>query len=173
MSYEPDDGPLTDEQLDAIRAASPASDTPEELFTENLFEKKVGTLSEEIPRIIREVFGPQGTKQWPTLDTQPLSIELANELRNKSLGNLFLMGTDVADYVRYTNSEDYFAQNEGAEGALQPWFDVGQSQSGRESGYVGTLLGIEVYTQAGLPQNVFICLSHGSKTNAVVGYVKL
>lgn len=35
--YEPDDGPLTKAQLDAIRAASPASQTPEERFTERLF----------------------------------------------------------------------------------------------------------------------------------------
>lgn len=39
MRYEPDDGPLTDEQLDAIRAASSATNTPEELFTESLFDK--------------------------------------------------------------------------------------------------------------------------------------
>lgn len=35
--YEPDDGPLTEAQLDAIRAASPASPIPEAQFTEKLF----------------------------------------------------------------------------------------------------------------------------------------
>uniref|UniRef100_A0AB39CE45 Uncharacterized protein n=1 Tax=Pseudomonas phage HRDY3 TaxID=3236930 RepID=A0AB39CE45_9VIRU len=174
MSYEPDDGPLTDEQLEAIRAASPATDTPEELFTENLFPK-AGALADQISRIIREVFGAELTKQWPILDRepQPLTIELANDLRNKSAGNLFLMGTDIADYVRFTNSEEYFMLNDGAEGALHPWFDVHHSKSGREAGYVGMLMGIEVYTHPSLPQNVFICLQHGTKQNAVIGHVKI
>ena len=35
--YELDDGSLTDAQLKAIRAASPASQIPEEHFTERLF----------------------------------------------------------------------------------------------------------------------------------------
>lgn len=35
--YELDNGPLTRAQLDAIRAASPATDIPEEQFTERLF----------------------------------------------------------------------------------------------------------------------------------------
>lgn len=35
--YEQDDGPLTAEQHEAIRAVSPASETPDELFTERLF----------------------------------------------------------------------------------------------------------------------------------------
>ncbi|ESQ81455.1 hypothetical protein ABENE_21945 [Asticcacaulis benevestitus DSM 16100 = ATCC BAA-896] len=35
--YELDDGPLTDAQLKAIRAASPGSQIPEEHFTERLF----------------------------------------------------------------------------------------------------------------------------------------
>ncbi|MCO8166244.1 MULTISPECIES: hypothetical protein [Pseudomonas] len=35
--YEEDDGPLTDAQYEAILAASPATDTPEELFTQRLF----------------------------------------------------------------------------------------------------------------------------------------
>lgn len=34
---EEDDGPLTHAQYEAIRAASPATDTPEELFTQRLF----------------------------------------------------------------------------------------------------------------------------------------
>ena len=37
LRYELDDGPLTDDQLKAIRAASPASQIPEEQFTERLF----------------------------------------------------------------------------------------------------------------------------------------
>lgn len=36
-SYELDDGSLTEAQLEAIRAASPATDIPEEHFTERLF----------------------------------------------------------------------------------------------------------------------------------------
>lgn len=36
-AYEPDDGPLTAEQLEQIRSASSATKTPEELFTEKLF----------------------------------------------------------------------------------------------------------------------------------------
>lgn len=35
--YEEDDGPLTADQIQAIRAASSATDTPEECFTERLF----------------------------------------------------------------------------------------------------------------------------------------
>lgn len=35
--YEQDEGPLTDDQLAAIRAASPASQIAEEQFTERLF----------------------------------------------------------------------------------------------------------------------------------------
>ncbi|MEI9905384.1 MAG: hypothetical protein WDN06_16610 [Asticcacaulis sp.] len=35
--YEPDDGALSEAQLAAIRAASPASDIPDEHFTERLF----------------------------------------------------------------------------------------------------------------------------------------
>ena len=35
--YEQDDGALTADQLRAIRQASPATDTPEERFTEGLF----------------------------------------------------------------------------------------------------------------------------------------
>lgn len=35
--YELDNGPLTRAQLDAIRAASPVTDIPEEQFTERLF----------------------------------------------------------------------------------------------------------------------------------------
>lgn len=37
MSYPADDGPLTDEQIEAIRAASPATNTPDENFTSKLF----------------------------------------------------------------------------------------------------------------------------------------
>lgn len=36
-SYEIDDGPLTDEQMDLIRAASPATNTPRENFTKSIF----------------------------------------------------------------------------------------------------------------------------------------
>lgn len=35
--YEKDDGPLTEAQYQAIRAASTATETPEELFTQRLF----------------------------------------------------------------------------------------------------------------------------------------
>ena len=35
--YPEDDGPLTDEQIEAIRAASPATNTPAENFTQRLF----------------------------------------------------------------------------------------------------------------------------------------
>lgn len=35
--YELDDGPLTDAQISAIRAASPATNIPEEQFTARLF----------------------------------------------------------------------------------------------------------------------------------------
>ncbi|MFJ3487188.1 hypothetical protein ACIPL1_27780 [Pseudomonas sp. NPDC090202] len=35
--YELDDGPLTDAQISAIRAASPATNIPEERFTKGLF----------------------------------------------------------------------------------------------------------------------------------------
>lgn len=38
MCYEEDDGPLTEEQIKAIREASAATDTPDENFTERLFE---------------------------------------------------------------------------------------------------------------------------------------
>jgi len=184
MSYEPDDGPLTDEQMARIRELSP--DMPDEAMTESLFDKAaayaaanptiapaptVGRLAAEIPRIIREVFGPQGFRSWPTLDTQPLSIELANELRNKSQGDLYVVGTDVADYIRYTNSEEYFEEH--GESLLAPWADIHQSKSGREVGYVGMLLGLEIYTHPDLSQNVFVCIKQGSKPQAVVGYVKL
>ena len=36
--YEPDDGPLTDEQIEAIRKASSATDVPRENFNKRLFE---------------------------------------------------------------------------------------------------------------------------------------
>lgn len=39
-AYKDDEGPLTDEQLAAIRAASPATDAPIENFTESLFDPK-------------------------------------------------------------------------------------------------------------------------------------
>ncbi|HEY0491039.1 MAG TPA: hypothetical protein VGD30_16125 [Telluria sp.] len=35
--YEMDDGPLTEEQLRAIRDASPATTTPDESFTDRIF----------------------------------------------------------------------------------------------------------------------------------------
>jgi len=185
MSYEPDDGPLTDEQMDRIRELSP--DMPDEAMTDNLFDKaaawaaanpvtekplsSVGKLASEIPRIVREVFGPQGSKPWPTLNTQPLTIELASELRNKSQGDLYVVGTGLADYIRHTNSEEYFAEH--GESLLAPWADIHQSKSGREAGYVGMLLGLEIYTHPDLSQNVFICIKQGSKPQAVVGYVQL
>lgn len=37
-TYELDDGPLTDEQIEAIRKASPATNTPKENFDKHLFE---------------------------------------------------------------------------------------------------------------------------------------
>lgn len=37
ISYELDDGPLTKEQIEAIRKASIVSDLPEERFTRSLF----------------------------------------------------------------------------------------------------------------------------------------
>ena len=35
--YDKDDGPLTDDQLRAIRDASPATNTPDESFTDRIF----------------------------------------------------------------------------------------------------------------------------------------
>lgn len=36
--YELDDGPLTEEQMETIRKASPVSDLPEERITRSLFD---------------------------------------------------------------------------------------------------------------------------------------
>lgn len=49
-AYELDDGPLTDEQLEAIRKASPASGIPEESFTQHLFldNKSFGSFEQEL-----------------------------------------------------------------------------------------------------------------------------
>lgn len=41
--YELDDGPLTDAQLAAIRAASPATNIPRERFTQGLFKNEHST----------------------------------------------------------------------------------------------------------------------------------
>lgn len=40
VEYKPDTEPLTDEQIDAIREASPATDIPQESFTRGLFGAK-------------------------------------------------------------------------------------------------------------------------------------
>lgn len=41
IHYELDDGPLTEEQFEAIRKASIVSDLPEERFTRSLFDKDI------------------------------------------------------------------------------------------------------------------------------------
>lgn len=136
-------------------------------------QKEIDAKVAALPAMIRSVFGRDGGVQWPIIDTQALSFDLVNELRNKTHGDLFLIGVEVADHIRYTNSEAYFTENDGKEGALYPFFDVSFSASGRESGFVGTLFGMDVFTHPDIVPNVFACVKQGNKPMAVIGYVKL
>lgn len=75
--YEPDDGPLTPEQIEWIRAKSSATNIPEESFTECLFTQiENGTYGKDEPW-----YEPD---DGPLTDEQLAAIREANPLKDVS-----------------------------------------------------------------------------------------
>lgn len=136
-------------------------------MTEN---HRVANLAEAIPKIVRELdIGPDSP--WPIIDTQEMSYELLNKIRNDSRADVLLVGTELADHIRYIEGEEHFAEH--GESPLTPWADIDHSKSGRESGYVGMVMGLEIYSHPDLAPNMIVGVKLGVKATAVIGYVKI
>lgn len=133
-------------------------------------EQTIRNLAEAIPKIVRELnIGPESP--WPIIDTQALSFDLLNNIRNASHANIFIVGAELADHLRYIQGEDYFEAH--GESPLSPWLDVDHSKSGREAGYVGMVLGLEIYAHPDLAPNMIVGVKLDAKATAVIGYVKI
>lgn len=132
--------------------------------------QRTAPLADKIPQIIFDLkFGAESP--WPIIDTQELSYELLNNIRNASNASIFIVGTELADHIRYIEGEEYFEAH--GESPLTPWADIHQSKSGRESGYVGMVMGLEIYTHPDLAPNMIVGVKLGVKATAVIGYVKI
>lgn len=132
--------------------------------------QRKASVADKIPQIIFGLkFGADSP--WPIIDTQELSYDLLNKIRNASNASLFIVGAELADHLRYIQSEEYFETH--GESPLSPWLDVDHSKSGRESGYVGMVMGLEIYSHPDLAPNMLVGVQLGVKATAVIGYVKI
>lgn len=133
-------------------------------------EHRTASVADKIPQIVFELkFGPESP--WPIIDTQELSYELLNKIRNASNANVLIVGAELADHIRYIEGEEYFAEH--GESPLTPWADIDHSKSGRESGYVGMVMGLEIYSHPDIAPNMIVGVKLGVKATAVIGYVKI
>lgn len=168
MSYEPDDGPLTDAQMDAIRKASPASDTPEELFTENLFESPQFTFVNSPSETLRTLVVKQEIE-----GEHPFTPKFLSQMKQWiPKADAALISPDIADRIRYVCSETYFEEH-GAHPLLDV-SDIDHSKSGRASGYVGMIMGLTVVAHAGIDPNViYVVEANGPGSTAVLARINL
>lgn len=125
---------------------------------------------EELAKLIASLnIGPNSP--FPLIDTQDLSFDLLNNIRNHSSASVFVFGTDLADHVRFISTEEYFAEH--GENVLYPWADISPLKSGRAAGYVGMIMGLEVYSSPDIPPNMILGVNKGNTKQAAIGYVKI
>lgn len=133
-------------------------------------DTRQANMIEAIPRIVREL-DINSESPWPIIDTQALSFDLLNKIRNDARAHMFLVGAELADHIRYIEGEEYFEAH--GESPLTPWADISTLKSGRESGYVGMVMGLEIYAHPDIAPNMIVGVHMGVKATAVIGYVKI
>lgn len=82
--YEPDDGPLTDEQIAWIREKSKATNIPEESFTQCLFTQIENGTYKKDEYTYEADDGPLTDEQWAIIDKlNPLKDVSEDEVINR------------------------------------------------------------------------------------------
>jgi hypothetical protein len=127
----------------------------------------------ELSVMIKKIMGT--ADNWPMVETQPLTTRFLAQLRsaNNHTGGLFVIGADVADYVRHRHSDEFVKENGYDARPLDGFLEVISKRSGRASGFVGLLTGCEVWAHADVAPNMFMLLVPGNEPKAVIGYVKI